>query len=457
VIRLATWIIGSLLLTALIAWLISLPGTALIEVAGYRMQPRLGMAAFLVAAGLALVVIAWSVLRRILDAPRYFAKLNRHRRRDLGVAALSDGFIALQAGDPNRARVLAREARANLPRNHAAQLLEARSDLAIGDMQSAREHYRALITNKKTAVAALAGLYEQARAQGRIDAALNFAQKAVALSPQTRWASDAVLTDLTRRGKWEEALARISTEAAVTRDEKTTRRRKQAVLEAAVARELAETEPLAALDHALVALKLVPDFVPAALIAARIQSNRGEVRRAMSLLRRVWRATSHPHIATLYANAQPGASAVDRLKRIRELIDTPPPNRPAAIVLARAAVDAFDWPAARNALANYAVSDPTQAVCLLMAEIEEGQNADQGKAREWLARAVRAPRDPVWVADGITADEWEPISPVSGDLDAFEWRVPLAAVASKSDPLPTTEKLPAPAPETSLAPPPAAQ
>lgn len=456
-IRLATWIVGSLLLTALIAWLISLPGTALIEVAGYRMQPRLGMAAFLVVAGLALVVLAWSVLRRILDAPRYFAKLNRDRRRDVGVAALSDGFIALQAGDPNRARVLAREARTNLPRNHAAQLLEARSDLALGDMQSAREHYRALITNKKTAVAALAGLYEQARAQGRVDAALGFAQKAVALSPQTRWASDAVLTDLTRHGRWEEALARISSETAVTREEKTVKRRKQAVLETAVARELAESDPLAALDHALVALKLVPDFVPAALIAARVQSNRGEVRRAMSLLRRVWRATSHPHIATLYANAQPGTSAVDRLKRIRELIDSPPPNRPAAIVLARAAVDAFDWPTARAALASYSAAEPTQAVCLLMAEIEEGQNADQGKAREWLARAVRAPRDPVWVADGITADEWEPTSPVSGDLDAFEWRVPLATITGKAEPLSAAEKLPAPAPETSLAPPPAAQ
>ena len=74
------------------------------------------------------------------------------------------------------------------------------------------------------------------------------------------------------------------------------------------------------------------------------------------------------------------------------------------------------------------VADPTQAVCLLMAEIEEGQNADQGKAREWLGRAVRAPRDPVWTADGITSDEWEPVSPVTGALDAFEWRVPLAAV-----------------------------
>ncbi len=457
-IRLATWIVVSLLVTALIAWLISLPGTAMIEVAGYRMQPRLGMAAFLVAAALAIVIIAWSLFRRVLDAPRYFAKLSRERRRDLGVAALSDGFVALQAGDPNRARVLAREARSNLPRNHAAQLLEARSDLALGDMQSAREHYRALISNKKTAVAALAGLYEQARTQGRIDAALSFAQKAVALAPQTRWASDAVLDDLTRRGQWAEALARVDAETAATREEKMVKRRKQAVLVTALARETVDTNPLAALDHTLAALKLVPDFVPAALIAARIQSNRGEARRAMSLLRRVWRATSHPHVATLYANAQPGASAVDRLKRIRELIDTPPPNLPAAIVLARANVDAYEWPAARNALANYSSADPTQGVCLLMAEIEEGQNADQGKAREWLARAVRAPRDPVWTADGITSDEWEPVSPVTGRLDAFEWRVPVSAVNGRPEPLPRpTERLPPPEAETSLAPTPAAQ
>ena len=143
----------------------------------------------------------------------------------------------------------------------------------------------------------------------------------------------------------------------------------------------------------------------------------------MSLLRRVWRATRHPDLATLFANAVPGVSAVERLRRLRELIENPAPDRASAVVLARAAVEAYEWATARNALAAH-LNNPSQTVCLLLAEIEEGQNGDQGKAREWLARAVRAPRDAAWTADGVVFDEWEPVSPVSGRLDALQWRVP---------------------------------
>lgn len=430
-IRLSYWIILSLLVTAGIAWLISLPGTLTLEFVGFRMQPRLGIAAFLVLAAIAAIIFLWGILRRLIAAPYYLARRARDRRKDLGFLALSDGFIALQAGDAARARLLAREARANLPTNAAAQLLEARADLALGDMHSAREHYRSLISNRKTALAALSGLYDQARAQGRTDAALTFAQKAAEIAPHAPWASEAVFNDLTRKGRWDEALAMVAAEPAVSREEKMRKRRRQAVVEAARAKLAEPTEPLPALDHALAALKLQPDFVPAALIAARIYINRGEARKAMSLLRRVWRATSHPDIATLFANAVPGGSAVDRLKRIRELVDTPPQNKSGAMVLARAAIDAYEWSAARDTLANYLSANPSQAVCMMMAEIEEGENADQGKAREWVNRAVRAPRDPVWTADGITADEWEPLSPVTGRLDAFEWRVPVSAVATR--------------------------
>ncbi|HEV7719350.1 MAG TPA: heme biosynthesis HemY N-terminal domain-containing protein [Arsenicitalea sp.] len=430
-IRLATWIVASLLITAGIAWLISVPGTMTIELAGYRMQPRLGTAAFVIVVLIVVIIFLWSIIRRLLSAPRYLRRRAEDKRKQRGVDALSDAFIAHSAGNHAQAKQLAREARNHLPANAAARLLEARAHLALGDMGAAREHYRALISNPKTALAALSGLHDQAHAQGRPEVALTFAKKAVTIAPTTSWASAAVFDDLTRKGQWAEALAMIAEEPANTREEKAQKRRRQAVLETALAQKFEATDPLAALEHANAALRLLPDFVPAALIAARVHSNRGEARKAMSLLRRVWRVTLHPDIATLYANAVSGASAVDRFKRVRELIDSPPANRDAAIVLARAAIDAYEWPAARNALASFSTANPTQAVATLMAEIEEGQNADQGKAREWLARAVRAPRDPAWTADGVTAEEWAPVSPVTGKLDAFEWKVPVSAAPGR--------------------------
>lgn len=435
-IRLASWIVGSLVIAALAAWLISLPGTLTLEAAGYRMQPRLGAAIFMFILVAIVVIGLWAIVRRIISAPRNMARRNRARRREQGVEALSDAIVALQAGDPARARLLAREAQARLPANSAARLLEARADLALGDMPAAREHYRALIASEKTAVAALTGLYDQARAQQRPEAALTFARKALALAPQSGWAADAVFDDLTRRGQWAEAVAMVNVEQATSREDRARKRRRQAVIETARAREVETSDPLAALDHALTALKLLPDFVPAALIAARIHINRGETRKAMSLLRRIWRATGHPDVAALYAHAQPGASAVERLKRLGEIIETPPPHRAAGMALARAAIDAYDWPLARAALAPFTGPDATQGVASLMAEIEEGQSGDQGKAREWLARAVRAPRDPAWTADGLVSDEWEPLSPVTGKLDAFEWKVPMTVTGRAVEPVP---------------------
>jgi HemY protein len=427
-IRLASWIVGSLLVAALAAWLIALPGVVTLEVAGYRMQPRLGAAIFLLLLAFGVVIVLWAIISRILSTPRRMARHAARRRQEQGVAALSDAVIALQSGDPARARSLARDAQARLSDNAAARLLEARSDLALGDMGAAREHYRALIANEKTAVAALTGLYDQAQAQNRTDAALVFARKTLALAPASGWAADAVFEDAIRQRHWAEAVAMVNAQAPASREDRAAKRRRQAVIETARAREGETSEPLQALDHALTALKLLPDFVPAALIAARIQISRGEGRKAMSLLRRIWRATGHPDVAALYAHTQPGASAVDRLKRLREIIETPPPHRAAAVALARGAIDAYDWPLARNALASFNGPDATESVCALMAEIEQGQNGDDGKAREWLSRAVRAPRDPAWTADGIISDEWEPVSPLTGRLDAFEWKVPVTMV-----------------------------
>lgn len=106
--------------------------------------------------------------------------------------------------------------------------------------------------------------------------------------------------------------------------------------------------------------------------------------------------------------------------------------------MAQAALDARDYGRAREALKPLLADRPTVRSSLMMAAIEEAEHgAASGQAREWLARAARAPRDPVWIADGIASDTWAPVSPVTGRLDAFVWREPpntLAAAAPAMEP-----------------------
>ncbi|VAW13903.1 Uncharacterized protein EC-HemY in Proteobacteria (unrelated to HemY-type PPO in GramPositives) [hydrothermal vent metagenome] len=432
-IRLVSYVVFSLALTLALTWLISQPGTILIDLGAYRLQPGIGISVIILILVILLAVLLVLLVLRLLGAPRAIAQKAAARRRQKGVEALSDGFIALQAGDAGRARQLAIEARTKLAGNVAAQLLQARANLALNEWGAAREEYRALLENPKTAIAALSGLYEQARAQKRADAALTFAHKAHMLDPALDWAGKAIFSDVIRNADWQAALEILNATPTPSKEAKENKKHKSALLHTAIAADSETTDPLGALEHARTALKMEPDFVPAALVAARIYSSRGEVRKATSLLRRLWRSTKHPHIATLFANAQPGISPGERLKRLGELIPSPPPDIGSALVLANTAIDAQQWSAARNALAKYAASTPSQGVCVAMAKIEEGQNADYGRARQWLARALNAPRDPIWTADGITANEWAPISPVTGEFDAFEWKIPTNAITIMSE------------------------
>src|SRR5262249_18593374 len=158
--------------------------------------------------------------------------------------------------------------------------------------------------------------------------------------------------------------------------------------------------------------------------AGRLLGEMGERRRAARIIERAWRANPHPDLAAAYAALRPGDSARQRLSRVEALAAKGPPDAEAALAVARAALDAQEFAAAREALVPYTAL-PRKRVAALMAELEMAQG-DEGRAREWMARALNARRDPAWTADAFVSDHWLPISPVSGRLDAFEWKDPLA-------------------------------
>ncbi|TIV25003.1 MAG: heme biosynthesis protein HemY, partial [Mesorhizobium sp.] len=209
--------------------------------------------------------------------------------------------------------------------------------------------------------------------------------------------------------------------------------RRRAVLLTAKAQALVDSDPNAARTAALEANKLAPDFAPAAVIAADLVIRQNDVRKGSKILETAWKAEPHPDIAELYTHARPGDAVLDRLNRARKLQELKRNHAESSMAVARAALDAQDFATARREAEAAIRMDRREGAYLLLADIEEAETGDQGKVRQLLSKAVRAPRDPAWVADGVISERWAPVSPVTGKLDAFTWRAPMERLGQLID------------------------
>jgi HemY protein len=143
-----------------------------------------------------------------------------------------------------------------------------------------------------------------------------------------------------------------------------------------------------------------------------------------------------------------------RFERVRDLVGASPDSLEGACALAKAAVAARRLDVARAALSPYGAERPQARVCALMGEIEDAEG-DKGKAREWFARAIHAPRDPMWVSDGVASPRWTALSPVTGEIVPSEWKVPFDMLPVEAQEAAPLERMPeiaaAPAPAEAAA------
>lgn len=411
-------------------WLAERPGEVSIIWGGMTIETTVAMAAI----GVALLVFAgmmlWSLLRFMLGLPTAFSFASRARKRTRGYEAVSRGMVAIGAGDPSAARRHASDARKLIPDEPLALLLSAQSAQLSGDKPAAEAAFKDMLEEPTTRVLGLRGLFVEARRRGDQISARAFADEAVRLSPSLAWANDALLEFHSTAGDWAQARTAVERRAALRLSDKTESRRHRAVLLAAEALAKQEANPTDALSAALEALKLAPGLTPAAALAGRMLSARGDLRKAARVLEAAWREQPHPDLAAAYVNLRNGDSQKDKLDKAQALMKLKPTDPESVFAVADAAIAARDYPLARKALSPLLAAVPTVRACLLMARIEDGEHGSAGRAREWLTRSVRAPRDNAWVADGIVSETWLPVSPVSGRLDAFAWTLPPPVLGS---------------------------
>lgn len=424
-IRLILFLLGIVALATGLAWLADRPGEMVINWQGYEIQTTVFRAVVMFSVLLGLCVFLYSIARSVWQSPAAVGHYFNRRRQQRGLDALSSGMIAIGAGDRSTATRYAIQARKSLPNEPLTHLLRAQAAQLSGDKATARRIFEAMLASPDTEQLGLRGLFLEAEHEGEREAARQFAERAVRLNPKLAWPVDALFELQCKQQDWPAALETLSVARKNGHVDKKIADRRRAVLLTAQAVAAEDGDPERALSLALEAHNLAGDLVPATALAARLLASRGNTGRATKIVQRTWARAPHPDLARAYAYARIGDSPRDRLDRVRQLAGLTPNSIESPVALATAAIEAKDFAAARKALEPLMDGRITHRVCLLMARIEGEEHGDKGRVREWFARAVNAPRDPAWTADGVTSDHWQPVSPVTGRLDAFEWRVPV--------------------------------
>jgi HemY protein len=411
------------------AWIAEQPGDVALSWGSVKLTTTLPV--FILAFGITLVVAMtlWAILRGVWRTPERMRRGRRERRQARGRHAITQGLLAIGHGDSSAARIHAETARKHAAHDPLALLLHAQSAQLDGDREGAQRAFRAMAEREDTRLLGLRGLFIEAQRADDPVAAVMVAEEALRISPSSSWASHAVLGFCCAKGDWAGALKILDNNQSAGLIDKASYRRQRGVLLTARALELEKVDRDLSRESVMEAVKLAPTLVPAAVLASKFESEAHQVRRSMRLVETAWLAQPHPDLAEAYSHVKLGDSARQRLVRVETLASKMPGHIEGALAIARAAIDASEFAKAREALAPF-ITAPTQRVALLMAEIERTEHGDSGRARAWTLRAVRALHDPAWTADGYVSDRWRPVSPVTGQLDAFQWQTPVAALPS---------------------------
>jgi len=432
------------LLVALAYWLAQRPGTVAIQWLGYRIETTVGLLVLAVGVFAALVALLYRLWRFLRRAPGGVGRSMQTSRRRRGYKALTQGMVAVAAGEADEAARLAKRADSLLDEPPLTMLLSAQAAQLNGDEAAAKRYFNAMLERDETRFLGLRGLLTLALREGDDAAALDYARQARALRPRTPWVLTSLFELSERAGDLETARRAIDEAARAKALPAPEAERKRAVLALERARAArAGGERQAALAQARAALKHAPALTPAATLAADLLIEEGQRRKALKLLERAWAAAPHPDLARAYLHAQESADAIERLKALHRLVGARPDHPESHLALARAALAAQLWGEARRHLASAAgdgglEGHPREAVCRLMAELEDSERADAAAARAWLTRAASAPPDPAWVcgACGAVAGAWSARCGACDAFDTLAWKPPPRVEAHLTAPAP---------------------
>lgn len=408
------------------------PGSVSLVWQGWRVDTSVAVLLFAVALVAIVAAALFHLVRKLVGGPRAFMRARRERRRQRGYRALTQGMVAVAAGDAAEAKRHAKHADALLAEPPLTLLLSAQAAQLNGDEKAAQKYFTAMLERVETEFLGLRGLIMQALKRNDEAEALRLTRRAKELRPKTPWVLASLFELETRAGHWNEA---TTTLALATRrnamPESESRRHRAVMLHEQSRAAQSEGRARDAIRLAAKAHALAPDFTPGAVRYAELLDAGGQKRRARKVIETAWRALPHPALAAAYGALFADERPLQRVKRFAALAAQHKDHLESHLAAAQSALQARLWGEARRHLAAAGGTEngvsPSPRICRLMAELEQAERNDLPAARMWLARAATTQaQDPAYscsACGGETAT-WTSLCPHCRSFDSIEWRLP---------------------------------
>src|SRR5215831_15097661 len=282
--RVVSFLILIALAAAGAAWVADQTGDVILTWGNLRAKTTVPVFAFGLGLVALIAIFAWSILSAIWRTPARMRRRRVEKRHARGRHAITHGLLAIGHGDAVAARQHADVARRIASHDPLALLLHAQSAQLDGDRDRANAAFRAMTEREDTRLLGLRGLFIEAQRADDPVAAVMVAEEALKISPSSTWASHAVLGFRCAKGDWAGALKILDHDLESGLIDKAAYRRRRGVLLTARALELETLDRDLSRENAMEAVKLAPTLVPAAVLAAKFESEAHQVRRAMRIV-----------------------------------------------------------------------------------------------------------------------------------------------------------------------------
>lgn len=286
------------------------------------------------------------------------------------------------------------------------------------------EPYKLLLKNADTALLGLQGMTQNAILAGDFEKALLLARKAFSENPKNTTLAKAVYDLEIKNQLWNDALVTLDKNRKHMRDVNDVDRRVIYIVLGDMAKEQGR------LDESFTFYKKAFEedkyFVPAVTRFIQALIDVDKKGKALSLLKKTWKAQAHPAYLPLWVALVPGQKAGKpnvKFNWFQMIAKFHPESEVAQLALARVAIEEQLWGEARIALAKAEKLGASAEIYELWVLLEEKTTNKPDVIRQWLDRAYHAKTGGVWICtkSGRSFPVWQAVVRPEGHFNTLVW------------------------------------